>query len=138
MDDNIGLEHIVQEIRQSGAPLWLFGCSELGRYAGKVFLHMGIEVAGYMSSRIEGDGGLFEGKKVELPQKATCEKADAYVAICIFTERTAQQIEEQLRDMGYRNFISADTIVKAYLSLNLKPIGFRLAGGGYCRRLVYT
>ncbi len=40
-------------------------------------------------------------------------------------DKTAQKVEAELRELGYRKFIVTDLIVAAYLALNLKPIGFR-------------
>ena len=139
MDEKMVLfDNIVREIRNSGTQLWLFGCGDLGQYAQIVFSNLGLDVAGYISNQRTAEEMLFDGKVVKLPKEVIDENSDVYVAICIFTDKTAQAVKDQLWEMGYRKFIEPDIIAEAYLFMNLKPIGFRVDNAGGIRADYFT
>ncbi len=104
----------------------IFGCGDLGRIGGEVFAFYHKEIECFFSSTQNGDASECIGKRIIRPTDYEEDRGNTWVLIAIFNNEKEDEIKQSLIELGFYNYVKKESIIDAYLSQNLKPVGFRV------------
>lgn len=123
---------IVNEIKnecREGQSVILYGCGALGSLAFQVFKTLGIEVFAYIDRDEDKQKTTYNGCKVYSLEEAETLSKDLPVLICIYDGNIERKVREELKEFGFNQFIDKNKIIQGYLSLNIKPLAYRIEEG---------
>lgn len=98
----------------------IFGCSDIGIQAKRVFDFMGVKIACYIDNDVRKQGKEIDGLKVISVEEAKSKYLEAGIFICSFKEENVTNIDRQLRDNGFKNVFGCKEIMNVYINNDLK------------------